>query len=334
MVNGLALDKNVTNIESKNLMLLVEQGEINLKDWAILHRKEIDRWLDEQGALVIRGLRITSSRQFSQILEVLFGEPLVSYSHRSTPRTELRGNVYTASEYHSEQTILQHNEQAYTNVWPTRIGFFCMQPSQVGGETPIADSREIYALIPPEIRRKFEDKGVMYVRNFSNIDLPWEEVFCTSNKEDVESYCLSNDIQFEWLDNGGLKTKQVLPATCKHPHTQESLWFNQAHLFHVSALEAELRNSLVSSLGVDGLPRHTFYGDGSEIADKDLEVIRAVYEQAKVSFEWQKGDLMLLDNMLFSHGRMPFSGERQILVGMSKTFDVSQAQNNGGDSNG
>jgi alpha-ketoglutarate-dependent taurine dioxygenase len=31
---------------------------------------------------------------------------------------------------------------------------------------------------------------------------------------------------------------------------------------------------------------------------------------------WQKGDVALLDNMKISHGRMPFEGDRRILVAM------------------
>ena len=31
-------------------------------------------------------------------------------------------------------------------------------------------------------------------------------------------------------------------------------------------------------------------------------------------FRWQRGDLLLLDNYLVTHGRMPFRGERKILV--------------------
>jgi alpha-ketoglutarate-dependent taurine dioxygenase len=41
-------------------------------------------------------------------------------------------------------------------------------------------------------------------------------------------------------------------------------------------------------------------------------------EQKSVLFRWQEGDLLLLDNVLVSHGRMPFTGPRKILVAMSE----------------
>jgi alpha-ketoglutarate-dependent taurine dioxygenase len=48
-----------------------------------------------------------------------------------------------------------------------------------------------------------------------------------------------------------------------------------------------------------------------------LETIRAVYDQTKIRFSWEKNDLMLLDNMLFTHGRESFTGARKVLTGMA-----------------
>ena len=311
-------------IENKALLLEVDTQGVKLLNWVETHKTEIMDLLLSNGALLIRGLKIMSSKQFGKVLEILFGDTLAEYIYRSTPRTELRGNVYTATEYHPDQHIPQHNENAYTNRWPMKIGFMCTLPAKEGGVTPIADSRSVYKKIPKEIVDKFEKHKVMYVRNYSAIDLPWSEVFQTENKEDVELYCRENNMTWEWLPNNELRTKQINQATAKHPVTGEKIWFNQAHLFHVSSLEADVRENLLNLVGEEKLPRNTYYGDGSPIESEYLQLIRELYEAEKISFQWQKNDLMLLDNMLFTHGRGPFSGPRQILVGMADSFDSSQ----------
>ncbi len=308
--------------DNANFPYLTEVAGSGIKalDWAVANKDEVEATLREQGAMLIRGLKINSSKQFSQLLKTLFDGELLQYTYRSTPRTEFKGNVYTATEYHADQEIAQHNENAYANRWPLRLGFFCMLPAQTGGQTPIADSREIYRQIPKDIREEFERKGVKYIRNYSEIDLPWSEVFGTEDKQQVEQFCHDNRLTVQWTDNNGLRTTQVNPATQLHPHQQVKVWFNQAHLFHVSNLNPELAANLISTLGEENLPRNTTFGDDSPIDNDYLRIIREIYQQQKIAFDWQKSDVMLLDNMLFTHGRETYTGPRKILVGMARPY--------------
>ena len=311
-------------IEGMPLLLNVDTQGQKLYDWLKDNKQPLMELLQQNGALLIRGLRVMSSKQFAKTLECLFGEELSNYSFRSTPRTKLRSNIYTASEYHSSESILQHNENSYTNKWAMKIGFLCTLPAESGGNTPISDSREIYRKLPKELIDKFEKKKILYVRNYTNIDLPWSEVFQTDNKQEVEDYCKENDMTCEWLPNNGLRTKQVNQATAIHPVTGDKVWFNQAHLFHITNLKPEIQDSLLNLFSEDGLPRNTYYGDGSQIEPEYLQLIRETYEHQKISFPWEKSDILLLDNMLFTHGREPFSGDRQVLVGMADVFNSNQ----------
>lgn len=301
-----------------SLMLRPGLDGMRLLEWARERHDCIEAVVAAHGALLLRGLPVHSSKQFGELLAILFGDTLLEYSYRSTPRTELRGNIYTATEYHADQTIPQHNENAYARSWAMRIGFLCLQPAAGGGATPIADSRRVYQMIPAVVRERFERHGVMYVRNYSDLDLAWSEVFQTSDRGEVERFCDTNGIGYEWLEDNCLRTVQVNPATALHPVSQVPVWFNQAHLFHVSSLDEAVRDSLVSVLGEDRLPRNTFYGDGSPIEPETLALIRDAYEQTKVRFTWERGDLLLLDNMLYTHGRDPYVGERKVLVGMAR----------------
>ena len=299
---------------------ILQDGDVrgmNAVAWAEAHQEEIRGRLAAEGAVLIRGLKVLGSTQFGKILSTLFGAELLEYVYRSTPRTELRGHVYTATEYPAAETIPQHNENAYSRSWPLRLGFMCLLPSESGGETPIGDSRVVYNMLPESVREKFEEKGVKYVRNYSTLDLPWSVVFQTENKSQVEAFCEANELTYEWLEDDALRTSQINPATAVHPQTGEKVWFNQAHLFHVSSLVKEIAQTLIDSLGEEHLPRNTYYGDGSPIEPEVLDLIRSIYEQTKMKFPWQKNDLMLLDNMLFTHGREPYTGARKVLVGMA-----------------
>jgi len=210
---------------------------------------------------------------------------------------------------------------SYSRQWPMIIGFFCVQPAVEGGETPIADSRRVFAQIDPAIKEEFIRKQVMYVRNYDDaLDLSWREVFQTNSRAEVEAFCLKTGMKVEWNGNK-LRTSQVCQAVTQHPVTGEMVWFNQAHLFHVSSLEGDVRSSLQSGAGGDE-PRNAFFGDGSEIGEAALDQIRAVYDKEKVAFPWQRGDILILDNILKAHGRNPYRGPRQIVVGMGHLIET------------
>jgi alpha-ketoglutarate-dependent taurine dioxygenase len=103
-----------------------------------------------------------------------------------------------------------------------------------------------------------------------------------------------------------------------HEASGEEVWFNQAHLFHVSALQENVRAALLASMSEHDVPRNAFYGDGSAIDDSTIDEIRRAYQAETVVFEWQGGDVLMLDNMLVAHGRRPFRGTRRVLVGMAE----------------
>ena len=59
------------------------------------------------------------------------------------------------------------------------------------------------------------------------------------------------------------------------------------------------------------------YGDDSKLEVKNLTKIRQIINNQRKIFSWQKGDFLMLDNIISMHGRLPFSGERKILVAMT-----------------
>ncbi len=288
---------------------------LSLTEWTKNNRDFIVQRLRTHGALLFRGFNPNSVEEFEQFLQLLVGD-LLPYSYRSTPRSEVSGRIYTSTEYPAHQSIPLHNEMSYTREWPGMLGFFCLEAASEGGETPIADSRRVFNLIPPAIRERFISKGVMYVRNYGEaLDLSWQNVFQTNDRAKVEAFCREAGIEFEWKDDDILRTSQVCQAVARHPHTGESVWFNQAHLFHISNLDSEVRDSLLS-LADGEPPRNAYYGDGTPIDESDLDQIREVYANETVVFGWQKQDILVLDNMLAAHSRRPFRGSRKIVVGM------------------
>lgn len=291
---------------------------VELINWARSNREFLDAHLLEVGGVLFRNFDLSTAEEFERLIETVSGK-LLDYSYRSTPRTLVSGRIYTSTEYPAHQSIPLHNEHAYSRRWPMKLGFFSMQVADDGGETPIADSRKVYQRIPAEIRDCFERKGLMYVRNYgTGLDLVWQDVFQTTSRAAVEDYCRSAEIEFQWIGEDQLRTRQRCQVSAHHPRTGETVWFNQAHLFHISRLPVEAREWLLSAFAEEDLPRNVYFADGSSIEPEMVNEILKVYEQEAVVFSWCAGDVLLIDNMLTAHGRNPFRGKRRVVVGMSQ----------------
>lgn len=290
-------------------------------------------WLEEQlvryGALLLRGFQLDGAEEFEQVIQHTSGD-LIPYRDRATPRHPVQGRIYTSTEYPPSHAIHLHNENSFARTWPTRLFFCCVTPSDRGGMTPLADIRRVYQRIEPSIRECFEQKQVKYVRNFGRgFGLPWQTVFNTSDEAEMAAYCQETNIAFEWLDGGErLRTQQIRPATLQHPQTGEWVWFNHAATLHITTLKPSLREALLREFPLEDLPNNTYYGDGSPIEPDVLSHIRAAYEAEKMTFPWQKGDVLMLDNLLVAHGREPYEGSREVWVGMAKPMSWADERTN------
>ncbi|HEU4323867.1 MAG TPA: TauD/TfdA family dioxygenase [Roseiflexaceae bacterium] len=297
---------------------------LNLTTWATNNRAQVEEMVLKHGGVLFRGFGVRSSEELEQFVSAMSPQ-MLEYTYRSTPRSQVVGKIYTSTEYPADQSIPFHNEMSYTSTWPMKIWFCCLKAAEQGGETPIADSRRVFESLDPSIRQRFIDKRVMYVRNYgAGLDLSWQNVFQTDSRTEVEAFCRSAGIDFEWKGEDGLRTRQVCQSIAHHPKTGEVVWFNQAHLFHVSSLPPMVRDMLLAEFKEEDLPRNTYYGDGTPIEPETLDAIRAAFDENAVLFPWQEGDVLMLDNMLVAHARSPFVGARKVVVGMAESYSVEE----------
>ncbi|MFD3471229.1 TauD/TfdA family dioxygenase [Streptomyces sp. NPDC058682] len=285
--------------------------------WFAKNNEALRSAMYEHGAVMVKGSGLVEQAGLADLAEQIGGRTL-EYNERSTPRSRVTGKVYTSTEYPADQSIPQHNESAYSANWPHNVFFFCALAAASGGETPVADSSAVLDRLPSALVERFAERGVLYTRTYRvGMGLSWQEGFQTEDKGQVERYCADHGIQTEW-DGDLLRTRHKRPALAVHPVTGKKVWFNQAHLFHVHALPEAAREGLLEICGEDGLPRNAYYGDGTPITADELATITSAYEETTLAEPWSTGDLLMVDNLLTSHGRRPFTGDRKVLVAMTQ----------------
>ncbi len=310
--------------EGPEFPLVIEPNGVgvNPANWISENTDLIDMHLRDYGAILLRGFALKNDDDFRAAAGE-FIPTLAQYMEGATPRTNLGKGAYTSTEFPPELSIAQHNELSYVKQWPMKITFACMVAADEQGETPIADVRKVYQFIDKDIRDKFSELGWMLVRNYGNgLGPTWQKAFNTNNIEEVKAYCAEADVELEIINEQQIRTRQVRPAMQPHLKTGEPVWFNHAAFWHQSSLCPIIRKELVSQFGDDALTYNTLYGDGSVIPDDVIDHINKAYDQATVAFLWQEGDILLMDNMMISHGRSPFKGSRRVVVSMGEPREV------------
>jgi len=299
------------------LMVCPSASSIEPAEWASANRELLESKLLAHGGILFRGFGINSPAAFENFASSLCTELFQEYG--DLPRESAGGKVYSSTPYPADKAILFHNESSHMHRWPMKIIFCCMQAAERGGETPIVDCRRLYEQLRPETRERFLKKKLMYVRNFTDgLDVSWQGFFQTDNKAAIEAYCREAGIDFEWRPGNGLRTRQICPAIVKHPQSGEMVFFNQIQLHHIGCLDPEVRESLLSLMKEEDLPRNVYYGDGSAIEDSTIAEINELYDKNAVINQWQPGDVVFLNNMLVAHARKPFQGARKIIVALGE----------------
>lgn len=292
-----------------------------LISWYKENTEFLEQKLVEHGAILFRGFDINTPASFARLTRSI-APGLADCLDDNGPRTKITSGIYTSTEYPAEYQLSMHSEYAYSHKFPSRLYFCCVVEPGQGGATPLADNRRILKKLDPAIVEEFKTKRIKYVRNLhasSGFGLSWQAAFQTTDKAVVEKYCNEMSIDYEWKADGGLRLENTFDSVITHPRTGEEVWFNQAPQFHPSDYPTHICDSLLDSYRGNEreLPQTAFFGDDSPIDIAALKHIReTMFSEATVS-PWRQGDVVMIDNVLVCHGRMPFSGPRKILLAMT-----------------
>lgn len=292
-----------------------------LNDYLISNQAEIKEMLLKHGGILFRGFGLNGAQDFRACSHNLGAEPF-GYVGGDSPRKHVVADVFTSTEYPASEVISLHNEMSYLPSWPTRLFFYSLIPANTGGQTSLAMSADVLRCLPEEITRKFREKKINYIRNFQ-AKIPfgksWQATYQTEDREEVERIAAEQGSICSWSSDGMLRVATQCDAFATHPRTGDEVWFNQAEQWHASALNSAIRGMFEKMVGQGNLPHECEYGDGEPIEEDTLAEVRRTLDRNKLLFDWQRNDLLMIDNVLMMHGRESFKGERKTLAYLSST---------------
>jgi alpha-ketoglutarate-dependent taurine dioxygenase len=326
-----------------------DRSVAELAAWLTEHRASVSALLRRHGAILLRGFDVREAADFERLALAIEPELQAEYLGTS-PRAGITRYTFSASELPGYYPIPQHCEMSFVAEPPRRLFFCCLRPPEApGGETPLCDFRRVAAQLDHRVRQRFEAGGIRVIRNYASPDIsplrqrldpwelkPWDAIFGTRDPKAVEAKSREQGFEPHWGRQGQLRLTSEHDAFRPHPETDEPVWFNHLQVFHLSTAPAELYRiwhhrhdrralamSAVTRVAVEAKRRllpaeaqtmHCTYRDGTEIPDGDVAHVRDVIWQNMVIYPWRRGDIVAIDNRAVAHGRLPYTGPREVAV--------------------
>lgn len=328
------------------LPLVIEPGgddsAAGLIRWITENSDEVAERLSSHGGLLFRGFEIDDAERFQSVALAI--DPDLSHNHpldvlTRSWRTKFVFEALDAKVHGNSTPLAIHHEDSYLATHPTKIMFYCHVAPAVGGETQIVDTRDVLRSLGEDFVARYAGLSLCSRKHYPKGIIEKNTGFDDRGK--IEEICRENQVaEIAWDMDGGLDICSNLPAVVVHPKTGEPIWFNRlknanpwglvlerfyaAPHCHSAAMRA---NAFVKAvrLGLHVLRRRYISGDRSfltsELTTEDGKpipfadqhrIVRAHWKHTAV-IRWQKNDVLVLDNRLVAHGRMPFRGHRDIL---------------------
>lgn len=328
---------DVSFINEQCFPFVLKPKETNLtllesKNWFELHQKEIKSILSAQGAVLLRGFPVDKAEDFATIVKAAIGKDLIDYKGEGSRKRIVQG-VYTSTEAPPQFKIPLHNELSCTINPVDYICFYCdIAPEPGSGQTLIGRTEDITAAIMkrPHIWNLFNGRLIKYVSRhppegnfFTRVNQThktWQQAFETQDRSEVERICQHKGYEFKWMGDWIEVTRRVPAILGPDQYFDHPYWFNQAHLYHPNPRirGGKVNHYLANLLYISPSTRQydIEFDDGTPITQDIVYEIYDVLDENTIKFNWEKGDVLLLDNRKALHGRAPCAGKRRILATM------------------
>jgi alpha-ketoglutarate-dependent taurine dioxygenase len=243
---------------------------------------EIATLYKRHGAILLRGFALDVD-SFSEMVARFCTHAV---ANNSTNRDTLDPKRHIQTVDKGAQPFPLHTEMSRLPWRPDIAWFGCLQPPSNGGETTVCDGIEIVAAMPEETRRAFENRRLLYVAEAQESIL--EFWFGTARPDNSRLEDPPADCPFRFVSQDGAVYRMFTTPALQKPMFDERLAWG---------------NFLFFSRYAKGRRNFPVFGNGEIVADELVAAVKQVADRLEQPVQWREGDLLMLDNTRFLHGR-------------------------------
>lgn len=247
----------------------------------------IEQAFKDHGAVLIRGFPVDLDA-FRSVSDRLCSTWVIN---EATQRRMIDAASNIQSVNTGTQPFSLHSEISRSPWRPDACFFYSIDPPQAGGETTICDGVALAAALPADLTAKLTGRRLLFTRR---ADAPAIEKWLgvkvpTPNL--IQSPPADCPYTFEW--SGGYLTMKFSRPILQKPMFTDAPAFANFLMFARDMRQNRLQPSL---------------DDSTIIPDEWVDAIRTVSDGLTAAIAWRPGDLLLLDNSRFMHGRRRVTG--------------------------
>ncbi|MDX2378489.1 MAG: TauD/TfdA family dioxygenase [Acidimicrobiia bacterium] len=256
----------------------------------------------------------------------------MSYAGGANPRERIEPNVYEVGAP-LEARLHYHHEMAYLAKSTRLLGFLAKSVVPGGGQTYVSDNiAATDALLATEFGQRLRELGVCYRRDLTDRDTfagrlnygvynHWQQSFGTEDPDEAVQRANERGLVSDWGPDRLLRTHYRSSAFEYYPGLDRNLLFSSI-ADHGMWFDTW---PLVQHLPYDQRPLGLTFGDGTEFTRHELEQYVAVYDAHGTPIDWSVGDVAIVCNYRFAHGRPEIRLEpgqdRELGVMLGEQFD-------------
>lgn len=299
---------------------------------------KILKQFDEVGLVLLRGQpelgdNLHIMRDWAQVCM----PGLAKYEGGANSRHGKIANVYEVGAP-THAFLHYHHEMAYIGDTIKALGFCAtdvLEPKEGdplrGASYVSCNLRATDDVLKTEFGQKLKEKGVTYIRcltdktKYENNDQVeegieigiynhWQTSFMTDCKETAQKRAEEKGLEIEWGADNYMKTKFTVSGFEYFPRLDRNLLYcaiaDHGNWFDTwpGMLELPYMSTFEGTTAAER-PLAMTFGDGTEMTRSDFETFVAVYENNGIPLHWQKGDIAIICNYRYAHGRLGFDLE-------------------------
>ncbi|MGI8930836.1 MAG: TauD/TfdA family dioxygenase [Sphingomicrobium sp.] len=258
-----------------------------------LDRAELRSLYNSHGALLLRG--ITSDLDAFSLYAREFCPVSV---HNDSGNRALIGDQREIQTVNLGTRPFPLHPELSREPWkPDSCLFYCVTPPSRGGATTICDGVAIVRDLPSALRNAMAARRIKYI-------MPAEPLLLDY-----------------WLGTSEPDDRQLADPPPHCPYRFERVGSQIARVFSRPLLhrpmfidERAFGNFLLFARYLRGVKTFPLLDDGSPVPDEWVEAVKRASDPLTVPIEWQAGDLLILDNSRFMHGRTAIAEGDQRLI--------------------